>query len=308
MSNDTEKARILFVDDEVGVLVALKFLFKSRYDITTANSGEEALRYLDNQSFDLVVSDQRMPEMTGVEVLREAKQRCPGAVRILLTGYSDRDAIVDSVNEVEIYRFINKPWDNNNIRHIISDAIDASRHSRPGSANQPNSDSVTTHVDAGVLVISPDADIRADLTELLGDTHPLHFAKGVDSALDILNSHPIGCVVSEAEVNGIDITVILKLLKQHHPDIVTVVVAEQVDVNDLIDLINEGQIYRFLPKPVSKAMHRISIESALAKHAQLRASPDLQQRHRVRPIEEPPAAFSNIFSKLVNRIRALNRA
>ncbi|MGH8764716.1 MAG: protein kinase domain-containing protein, partial [Burkholderiales bacterium] len=98
------KPSVLFVDDEARVLNALSHLFHGSYHVETASSGAEALDKLRKRKFHTVVSDQRMPEMTGAELLKEAKDISPGCVRLLLTGYSDLAAIVGSVNDGEVFR------------------------------------------------------------------------------------------------------------------------------------------------------------------------------------------------------------
>ncbi|MDZ7824784.1 MAG: response regulator [Gammaproteobacteria bacterium] len=103
------QARILFVDDEQRVLAAMRAMFRRDYEVHIANSGAEALEILREHAIDVVVSDQRMPEMTGVEVLKEARQIAPSAMRILLTGYADLAAIEDAINDSEVFRYLMKP-------------------------------------------------------------------------------------------------------------------------------------------------------------------------------------------------------
>ena len=106
------KASILFVDDEVHVVNLLKVMFRNDYEVFTATSGDAALDIIQSRKIDVIVSDQRMPNILGTELLGKVKALSPGTMRILLTGYSDLAAMVGSINEGEIYRFINKPWIN----------------------------------------------------------------------------------------------------------------------------------------------------------------------------------------------------
>src|SRR6185436_12484517 len=115
---------VLFVDDEERVLNALGYLFRDSYEIETATSGAAALERLKARRFHVLVSDQRMPEMPGVELLRQAKGAAPGAVRLLLTGYSDLAAIVGSVNDGEVFRFVSKPWQEEDLRATLGEAVD----------------------------------------------------------------------------------------------------------------------------------------------------------------------------------------
>jgi DNA-binding NtrC family response regulator len=120
------RTRLLCVDDEQLVLSALTRLFRADCDVVTASSGEEALRLLRNNDFHVVISDQRMPGMKGVDLLRQIKDIAPQTMRILLTGYSDLGAIVDSVNDGEVFRYITKPWKNDALRYTVSLAAKAS--------------------------------------------------------------------------------------------------------------------------------------------------------------------------------------
>jgi YesN/AraC family two-component response regulator len=116
---------ILCVDDEPVILNSLKRLFrKEDYDIITANSGKEALILFEEHSIDLIISDHRMPEMTGVELLKKVKELYPGTIRIILSGYADFKNVVDAINDGEIYRFCSKPWENDELKTIISRSLE----------------------------------------------------------------------------------------------------------------------------------------------------------------------------------------
>ena len=118
-------ATLLFVDDEANILAALKRLFRPLgYNILTAESGSEALALLEKEPVDLVICDMRMPVMNGAEVLEQARARWPDTVRILLTGYSDLDSTIAAINRGEIYRYIAKPWNDNDIVLTVRDALE----------------------------------------------------------------------------------------------------------------------------------------------------------------------------------------
>ena len=118
-----KKPSILFVDDEERVLNALRMLFHQTYDVTVATGGEEALQLAKTRPFHVIVSDQRMPGMLGVELLRELKLVAPNSVRMLLTGYSDLAAIVGSVNDGEVFRFVSKPWNQDDLQATVDEAV-----------------------------------------------------------------------------------------------------------------------------------------------------------------------------------------
>ncbi|HYD63087.1 MAG TPA: EAL domain-containing protein [Noviherbaspirillum sp.] len=115
---------LLLVDDEANIVSALKRLLRpDNYAILTANSGREGLEILARHPVDVIVSDQRMPEMTGVEFLRQAKELYPDTVRIVLSGYSELQSVTDAVNEGAIYKFLMKPWDDSQLRAHIEEAF-----------------------------------------------------------------------------------------------------------------------------------------------------------------------------------------
>lgn len=117
--------RVLFVDDEENVLKALERVFADEgYEIITASSGEEALRKLDGESVSLVISDQRMPGMQGVELLSRIKALSPHTIGILLTGYTDIKAAIVAINSGAVYKYIGKPWDDEQCRITVRRALE----------------------------------------------------------------------------------------------------------------------------------------------------------------------------------------
>lgn len=116
---------ILFVDDEENVLRSLKRLFLDEpYQLFTAPSGKAGLELLGKQAFAVIVSDQRMPEMSGSDFLAKAREIQPDAVRIVLTGYADVNAAISAINEGGAYRYIAKPWNDTDLVLTIRDAVD----------------------------------------------------------------------------------------------------------------------------------------------------------------------------------------
>ena len=120
-----DKSTVLFVDDEANILTALKRLFRPLgYQILTAPGGREGLVLMEQQSVDLVISDMRMPEMDGAAFLEQVAARWPDTVRILLTGYTDLSSTIKAVNAGQIYRYISKPWEDNDITLTVKHALE----------------------------------------------------------------------------------------------------------------------------------------------------------------------------------------
>jgi two-component system, sensor histidine kinase and response regulator len=118
---------VLYVDDEKSNLAVFKSAFRRHYTILTASSASEAHAVVTSNHVDVIISDQRMPHVTGVEFLTQMRSTVPHAVRMVLSGYSDADAILAAVNEAGIYRFIQKPWDELVVKQIIDDAVELTR-------------------------------------------------------------------------------------------------------------------------------------------------------------------------------------
>ena len=119
-----KKRTLLLVDDEANILSAMKRLLrKEGYEILTAAGGEEGLEVLANHPVDVIISDQRMPGMTGVEFLRRAKVLFPNTIRIVLSGYTELQSITGAINEGAIYKFLTKPWDDDHLREHIAEAF-----------------------------------------------------------------------------------------------------------------------------------------------------------------------------------------
>ena len=116
---------VLCVDDEENILHSIKRLLrKEGYRLLTALSGIEALKILEENDVHLVLSDQRMPQMSGTEFLSEVKEKYPDVIRIILTGYTEVDSITESINKGNIYKFFLKPWNDDNLKLEISKALE----------------------------------------------------------------------------------------------------------------------------------------------------------------------------------------
>ncbi len=122
---------VLFVDDEPQILSSLRRLARRLgYQPIVANGGAEALALLEESPVDVIVSDMRMPKMTGAEFLQQAAERWPETIRILLTGYSDIESAVSAVNDGKIFRYLNKPWEDDAIKQVLDQAMEIAHLTR----------------------------------------------------------------------------------------------------------------------------------------------------------------------------------
>ena len=118
------KYKIMIVDDEPANLRVLERLFRTDYQVVTASSGAEALALLDQHNVALLISDQRMPAMTGTELMTRTVAIRPHMVKILLTGYTDVGALIEALNSGLVYRYLTKPWNNGDLRLTVSRALE----------------------------------------------------------------------------------------------------------------------------------------------------------------------------------------
>jgi response regulator RpfG family c-di-GMP phosphodiesterase len=116
------KIKILYVDDEMHNLISFKATFRIKYDVITAISGEEAKKLLETNDVHVIITDQRMPGMTGTEFLESILNKHKDVMRILLTGYADINAVIDAVNKGKIFHYLSKPWNEDELDATIQRA------------------------------------------------------------------------------------------------------------------------------------------------------------------------------------------
>ena len=121
---EERKINILYVDDEMDNLNLFKAAFRFDYDISLAKSAEEGLNILAEKIFHIIITDQRMPGTSGVEFLATVLEKYPDPIRILITGYTDVEAVIDSINKGQVYQYLTKPWDMNQLKVIIEKAYE----------------------------------------------------------------------------------------------------------------------------------------------------------------------------------------
>ncbi|WP_313190691.1 response regulator [Sphingobacterium sp.] len=122
--NIENKINVLYLDDEENNLFSFKATFRFKYNVFTALTGAEALEIISKNDIQIIITDQRMPEMTGVEFLEKVIQIKPDPMRILLTGYTDMGAVVDAINKGKIFHYLNKPWREEELTETISRAFE----------------------------------------------------------------------------------------------------------------------------------------------------------------------------------------
>jgi len=312
----TKRYRLLFVDDEERVLRSLKSVFRRQYDVYVASSGFEALEILAQQPIDVIISDQRMPNMTGNELLSLVRQQYPSVMRLLLTGYVDKLAIIDTINEGEIFRYISKPWDIDDIKSTVAMAAKASEHQLPVDSepkeerqktatitqfptqfpNTHRANKLTTERSlkekTSFVLMDKDQGVRNSIRSI---SRRFGFnVYGVSSYMQAVRTFAIrpdvGVVIIGIAVSPKETIEALNLFKQHRPDISIIALTDNTDANVAIDLINQGQVFRYLKKPVESEEFERAVVSAIKRHQMLKEVKALNQRYTVNAWTRPATA------------------
>jgi len=295
----TNQITVLCVDDEQYVLNALNRLLRHDYHLLFANSGNEALTILQRHAVHVVISDQRMPGLTGVEMLKEAARMRPEAMRILLTGYADLQATMEAVNSGEVFRYITKPWNNDALKSTVVQAVAAAKMSIADGAPVGKVSStvartgllmgskivnpfVTPPDGVDVLVIDSDENFFLQVKSSVGDRRQVFHARSISEALTRLESDPdIGVLLTEVQIGREKLIDLLGPLKAIRPSLTAIVASGFNDANMVISLINEGQIFRFISKPTAGDRLVGAISHAAKKSLAVRGSTALAARHQV---------------------------
>ena len=297
------KPRILLVDDEERILRTLTMLLRMQYQVFSTTDGHEALKIIQQEKINVLISDQRMPTMIGTELLEKAKQLSPNTVRILLTGYADVEAAMDSVNEGEIFRYINKPWGPKELRDTVADAVNIA--SKLDKVSIPSFPAPVPAKGLTCLVLDEDVAVFETVKELLGSQHNVLWRTSIASALTVLATQPVAVLVTELQLADGDASIMIKTLKREYPDLLTIINTCFKDTQRVASLINQAQVYRYLPKPLRKGLLAKSLESTLARYKQLQDVPVLKEAIK---LEQSTDVQENVVSSKIadylSRLRA----
>ncbi|MCB1875832.1 MAG: response regulator [Chromatiales bacterium] len=252
------KPALLFVDDEVRILRSMVALFRPDYDVFTAGSGVEALEALDHNDVNVIVCDQRMPYMSGVETLAQARKISPQTIRILLTGYTDLNTALVTANEADVFQYVHKPWDNHSFRKVIDQAVHV-----PTTEAQIAHPEIARNLPWSILILDEDHSVYTPIKARFAGQFDIHQAGSIPEALSFVMIHNIAVVVADNYVSGQSTLEFLTILRKDHPNIVTIVVSDSHDEPLVTQLINQTHTFRILPKPIRPSRLVHSVEEAL---------------------------------------------
>ncbi|MEO0442559.1 MAG: response regulator [Pseudomonadota bacterium] len=304
--SDTKKYTLLFVDDEKRILTALRSTFRRKYDVYTANGATEALSILENTKIDVIVSDQRMPGMLGNELLAQVHKHHPNTMRLLLTGFMDKEAIINTINEGEIYRFINKPWKSEEIQKIIAEAALASKYSLDSNVAESNTSIPTQetaateeHKNQAVLMLGDNQLVRNQVRRLCRQRQlPVYGTSTIAQAIGVIAANDkIGVAIIELPKSADEAIHAVSLLKQNRPALTTVILTDETDAEIAVDLINTGQVFRYLAKPLEDKKFKTIIDAAFCRHNVLKNNSQIRRRYAVaKPTTTIASGLKKLFS------------
>ncbi|MEN6669061.1 response regulator [Psychrobacter sp. B38] len=294
-----QKPKIAFIDDEPRILRSLKMHFRQSHDVFTTTDASELMKYVSEHEVQVVISDQRMPDKSGTEVLREVKEASPNTIRILLTGYADLNAVIDSVNEGEIYRYITKPWQNDELKKVVNKATEIAQQTQDIAQEGSEAEDIQNHTalssntKRNILVLDDDEEVYQQMKQYFKNTYTVSWASNLEQAAKLLQKKDFGVTITDAMLNQENITPIVYALKNIQPNLMVIMLTEFKDAHMVIDLINKGQVYRCLPRPTNFSIMSISLDRAFQHHEKLVQQPILAARHHVDAVSETE---SSLFS------------
>ncbi|WP_252274106.1 response regulator [Pseudomonas subflava] len=304
----SQPIRVMFVDDEERILRSLALQFRRDYEVLVESDPRRALERLKSEPVHVLVSDQRMPQMSGSELLAQAAELQPNAVRILLTGYSDLDAAIEALNSGGIFRYLTKPWEPREMAATLRQAGEIAalrqRQATPAAPRPVSAEALNLLLlDADPLTLEC---VGAFCSE---GGHRLLRADNLSEALRQLNEERVDLLVSDLKLGGADTAPLLKSLAQAHPRLLSLVVTPFRDTQALLALINEAQIFRYLPKPIRKGMFDKGLRAAAEQALLYRAQPEqvvtrLADAPRSQPERERVGSLLGMLGRLRERLSA----
>lgn len=267
--------KILLVDHDLSALHALKALLKSHYQVITTQDCFEALKILRREKINVIIADERMPIISGTEILRHARYIMPFATRVLLTD-SDR-TLIDPTNRSEIFSCIQRPWNYASLYETIIRAVEQSKRVENTSVI-PAVKRIPVLIDQVVepvvsslkperlicLVLDHEGYIYQMVKGILEPSHEVFWGQSVTEALSILSCQSVAVFVTELSQGDQEIRGLFNTVKQSHADMLTLVLSDLRDVSLLSELTVRRQVFRSLPKPARRGILEKNLASAIA--------------------------------------------
>jgi DNA-binding NtrC family response regulator len=317
-------SHVLLVDDEPLILSSMRDLLEVDYVVHIADNGQKALEILGKYPIKVVISDERMPQMRGHQLLKRAKQVSPNTIRVLLTGYADLESVMNSVNAGEIFRYLNKPCRNDALLAIVRLGVqiyDRLTTLKPTAApagalgvskknaTKENAKPELTVPKHDVLFVGFTPDDIARLQLRLSKYFSIRAAVTVEEALKIVGEIPPSVVVSELKLDDYDGLDFLQAVSSENPQLIIIVLTETVDVSLITQAVNELHVFRYLPKPATQEDIERALMDAAARSSIYKVQPDANVKFaadQFLPPQKPKGATAELLNRLKdvqNRIK-----
>jgi DNA-binding NtrC family response regulator len=297
-------SRILLIAAEGSIQHALVALLRD-HQVIVCSDPDAAAALAQKHDVDTVICSQRVPPATGVEVLRAVKSAHARGMRVLLTDRPEGRLLLDAINEVEVFRCVDLPWNNAAMRELANAAARGARVTPVLGSEPPTTDEagdLKRHV--ALVVIESDADAQQRLRDVLQPHYKMHFANEFERALVFMEQHETGAVICATRVGRSDLVAPLKALKQSHPQITAIAIDAHLDVDLTIELINEAQVFRLLRRPLHPTICRQYADAAMARYWRIKQNPQAAWRFVAAPARGPRSP-QQLPPGLLNRIRGL---
>lgn len=259
--------KILCVDDEPGLLRSMRWLMRGRYEVAVASSGMDALALLGGDSFDVIISGLRMPGMSGTELLEHARLVSPRTVRMLLTGTSDLDAVLDSLDDSQLFRFLSKPWDNQKLLDAVAQAVSIAKEtpcSRGTAVKVVRSAEVRPAEDM-VLVFNRDDSVAGQWRAAVQGTVGILGTGDIAEALSHLTRRNVAVLVTDLDGECTEQLELIRAVQRHLPSVAVLACSQACRGGVIEPLMSEGLIHSFIAQPATLDQMNRAFHSAMAR-------------------------------------------
>ena len=302
--NAATKHTLLVVDDEPDVCDSVHDLLRKEFKVLKARSAAEGMKLMEANEVHIIMTDQRMPQVTGVELLTKIRKGHPRAVRMLFTGYADLESIIAAINQGHIFQFLKKPWepqeleaavrqaateydriiDQSDELHRLHDEIEglwkrvATLETQvvrgPKHANKPP----TMHT---LLVVDDEPDVCDSVHDLLRKEFNVLKARGAAEGIKLMETNEVHIIMTDQRMPQVTGVELLSKIRAGHPQAVRMLFTGYADLESIITAINQGHIFQFLKKPWDPQELQAAVHQAAAEYDRL-----LEQADEMRRLQE----------------------